>query len=208
MSESGQETEVKFYIQDLEKLEARLRDLGAQLIQPRVLETNIRYDLPDARLRSEGRVLRLRQDTAARLTYKSASRKEQGILSREEIEFTVEDFEKAKRFLEALGYERLAYYEKYRTIYGLHETLIMLDELPYGGFIEIEGENDKSIRRVADQLNLNWETAAGTSYLALFERLCGALKLSFRDVSFANFAGIKVEAVNLDLQAADDKPDS
>jgi adenylate cyclase class 2 len=203
MSDSGQETEVKFYIRDLERLEARLRDLGAQLIQPRVLETNIRYDLPDARLRSEGRVLRLRQDTAARLTYKSASQKEQGILSREEIEFIVEDFEKAKRFLEALGYERLAYYEKYRTTYGLNETLIMLDELPYGGFIEIEGENDKSIRRVADQLNLNWEAAAGTSYLALFERLCDVMRLSFRDVSFANFAGIKVAAADLDVQAAD-----
>lgn len=208
MSDSGQETEIKFYIRDLERLEARLRDLGAQLIQPRVLETNIRYDLPDARLRSEGRVLRLRQDTAARLTYKSASQKEQGILSREEIEFTVEDFEKAKRFLEALGYERLAYYEKYRTTYELNETLIMLDELPYGGFIEIEGENDKSIRRVADQLNLNWEAAAGTSYLALFERLCDIMRLSFRDVSFANFAGIKVAAADLDVQAADDKPDS
>jgi adenylate cyclase class 2 len=89
-----QETEVKFYIQDLDRLKTRLEELGAHLIQERVLETNLRLDLPDASLRAEGRVLRLRQDTAARLTYKGASQKEDGILSREEIEFTVEDLRK------------------------------------------------------------------------------------------------------------------
>ncbi|HSB03475.1 MAG TPA: class IV adenylate cyclase [Anaerolineales bacterium] len=204
MSDRGQEIEVKFYVQDLRRVEARLRGLEAQLVQPRILETNIRFDLPDTSLRSEGRVLRLRQDTAARLTYKSGSKKEQGILSREEIEFVVDDFEKAKQFLEALGYQKLIYYEKYRTTYELNETLIMLDELPYGSFIEIEGENDRSIRAVADQLNLNWEAAVATSYVVLFERVCKAIRLdSCEDLSFANFAKTKVEAADLDVQAAD-----
>ncbi len=203
MSESGQETEVKFYIQDLKAVEAHVRDLGAQLVQPRVLEKNLRFDLPDARLRAEGRVLRLRQDSAARLTYKSASKKEQGLLSREEIEFVVDNFEKAERFLEALGYQKLVYYEKFRTTYRLDETLIMLDELPYGSFMEIEGEDYSSIRAVADRLHLNWETAIATSYLALFERVCSSMSLSCEDVSFANFAGIRVDAAHLGVQAAD-----
>jgi adenylate cyclase class 2 len=198
-----QETEVKFYVRDLNRLKAHLEKLGARPIQERVLETNIRFDLPDARLRAEGRVLRLRQDTAARLTYKGASKKEEGILSREEIEFVVEDFEKAKQFLEALGYQKLVYYEKYRTTYDLHETHIMLDELPYGSFIEIEGETLDSIRLMADQLGLNWETAVGTSYLALFERVRKALKFSFQDLSFANFTGTKVIASHLEVSAAD-----
>jgi adenylate cyclase class 2 len=203
MSDSGQETEVKFYIQDLKRVEARLGDLEALLVQPRTLETNLRFDFPDARLRSEGRVLRLRQDTAARLTYKSASKKEQGILSREEIEFVVEDFEKARRFLEALGYQKLAYYEKYRTTYELNETLIMLDELPYGGFLEIEGRDERSIRFMANRLDLSWEAAVATSYIALFERVRKTRKLSFQDISFANFAGIKIGADDLSVQAAD-----
>ncbi len=203
MSDRGQEIEVKFYIQDLKGVETRLRGLGAQLVQSRTLETNIRFDLPDGRFRSEGRVLRLRQDTEARLTYKGAGKKEQGILSREEIEFVVENFEKAQRFLEALGYQKLTFYEKYRTIYKLDETLIMLDELPYGSFLEIEGENDRSIRAVADRLGLNWETAVGTSYLALFERLRQILQLSFEDLSFANFAGMTVDVKDLSVQAAD-----
>jgi adenylate cyclase, class 2 len=203
MSDSGQETEAKFYVQDLNKIKTHLEKLSARLIQERVLETNIRFDLPDASLRAEGRVLRLRRDTDVRLTYKSASDNDQGVLSREEIEFVVEDFEKAKRFLEALGYQKLVYYEKYRMTYDLNETLVMLDELPYGNFVEIEGKTIESIRTVADQLNLNWDTAIGTSYHALFERARRALHLSFQDISFANFTGIKIEAVDLGVKAAD-----
>jgi len=92
---TSQEIEAKFYVKDSKEIESRIRELDARLIQPRVLETNLRFDLPDSRLRSAGRVLRLRQDTAARLTYKGAGQGEQGIVTRTEIEFTVEDFEKA-----------------------------------------------------------------------------------------------------------------
>lgn len=203
MSDSGQEIEAKFYVQDLNEIKTRLEKLGARPVQERVLETNIRFDLPDASLRAEGRVLRLRRDTDSRLTYKSASKNEQGVLSREEIEFVVEDFEKAKRFLEALGYQKLVYYEKYRTTYELNHTHVMLDELPYGNFVEIEGETIESIRAVADQMNLNWETAIGTSYHALFERAHRALNLSFQDLSFTNFADMNVDADDLGVRAAD-----
>jgi adenylate cyclase class 2 len=198
-----QETEAKFYVQDLERVKSQLEKLGSQLIQGRVLETNIRFDLPGARLRAEGRVLRLRRDTDVRLTYKSASTREQGVLSREEIEFVVEDFDKAKRFLEALGYQKLVYYEKYRTTYEWNKTHIMLDELPYGNFVEVEGETIEAIRLVTDQLNLNWTTAIGTSYNALFDRVQRALNLSFQDLSFANFEGINVQASDLGVYAAD-----
>jgi adenylate cyclase class 2 len=207
MSASGQETEAKFYVRDLSRIKSRLHELGAHLLQKRVLETNIRFDLPGAPLRAEGRVLRLRRDTSTKFTYKSASTNEQGVLSREEIEFEVEDFEKAKRFLEALGYQKLVYYEKYRTTYALQPSdgflHIMLDELPYGNFVEIEGETVDTIRAVAKQLNLSWEAAVATSYNALFERARGALNLSFQDLSFANFADINLDATHLGVYAAD-----
>ena len=203
MSTSGQETEAKFYVRDLSGIKSRLVDMDARLIQERILETNIRFDLPGAPMRAQGRVLRLRRDTSTKFTYKSASTNEQGVLSREEIEFEVEDFEKAKRFLEALGYQKLVYYEKYRTTYELDDALIMLDELPYGNFVEIEGSTVDAIRAIADSLNLNWGTAIGTSYNALFDRARTALNLSLQDLSFAEFADIKVEAAQLGVVAAD-----
>ena len=215
-----QEIEAKFYVRDLERIATRLHELKARLIQPRLLETNLRFDLPDSRLRSEGRVLRLRRDTEARLTYKDSGKNERGALQRTEIEFTVGNFEKAQRFLEALGYQKLFEYEKYRTTYllesgsklpevheqahGLQSCHIMLDELPYGNFVEIEGEPVSAIQRVAEEMALDWSTAIPASYSVLFERVQKTLKLDFSDLTFANFEGIRVAAEHLQVQPADE----
>jgi adenylate cyclase class 2 len=198
-----QEIEAKFYVRDLKKIETCLQDLEARLIQPRVLETNLRFDLPDGGLRSEGRVLRLRQDTEARLTYKGAGRSKKGIVNRTEIEFVVDDFEKAKLFLEALGYQKLLQYDKYRTTYEFEDCHIMLDELPYGNFVEIEGENTTAIHSAANKLGLNMQTAISESYSSLFEKVRRTLGLTFTDLTFANFAGIEVSPKHLQVQSAD-----
>jgi len=210
-----QETEAKFFVRDLERISSRLHSLEALLIQERVLETNIRFDLPDGGLRSEGRVLRLRQDTEARLTYKSGSTNEQGVLSRREIEFVVDDFEKARQFLEALGYQKLFYYEKYRTTYELSQTSevlkdlgglvhVMLDELPYGSFVEIEGENIESIKAIAYKLNLKWDAAIPTSYHMLFERLCAKHpELDRAELSFSALRGRNISVEELSIRAGD-----
>jgi adenylate cyclase class 2 len=203
MSNSGQEIEAKFYVLHLNKMTTRMHDLKARLIQPRVLETNFRFDLPDSKFRSTGRVLRLRRDTKARLTYKGASQNKDGVLDRQEIEFIVEDFEKARQFLEALGYQKSIYYEKYRATYELEHVLIMLDELPFGNFVEVEGETVEQIQAVSARLNLNWNAAIGTSYTALFENVRKVLKLSFQDISFENFDGINVRSDHLDVTVAD-----
>ena len=215
-----QELEAKFYVRDLDRIETRLHELKARLVQPRLLETNLRFDLPDSRLRAEGRVLRLRQDSEARLTYKDSGSNKQGALHRTEIEFTVENFEKAQRFLEALGYQKLFEYEKYRTTYllesgsllpevhaqahGLQSCHIMLDELAYGNFVEIEGEPVAAIQAVADRLGLDWKTSIPASYSALFARVQKTLQLNFSDLTFANFAGVRVSAEQLQVRPADE----
>ena len=215
-----QEVEAKFYVRDLGRIESRVQELGAQLTHPRVLETNIRFDRPDASLRSEHRVLRLRHDTQARLAYKDPSQNEQGVLSRREIEFTVDNFDKAKLFLEALGYQPIFYYEKYRTTYslesdsllsviheqarGLQSCHIMLDELPYGNFVEIEGDALESIRAIADALALKWDTAIGKSYSALFERLRATRQdLDPTQLTFTALHGLNIKAEELSVYAAD-----
>ena len=204
MSDSGQEIEAKFYVRDLERIRKSLDSLGAHVIQPRVLEMNLRFDLPDGSLRKDGRVLRLRRDSEAKLTYKGGGKNNEGILSREEIEFVVEDFEKAQRFLEALGYQKQLYYEKYRTTYEWENTFVMLDEMPFGNFVEIEGEGLESIREVAAKLNLDMGRTIPTSYTALFERARTTLNFSFQDLSFANFATIHVDPFHLQVSPGDE----
>ncbi len=198
-----QEIEAKFYVKDLKQIEARLHDLKARLKQPRIHETNIRFDTPNQDLHREQRVLRLRQDDKVRMTYKDASKNEQGVLNRTEIEFVVEDFEKAKRLLEALGYEKSLFYEKYRTTYELDNTYVMLDELPMGSFIEIEGESIDSIREIGRKLGIKWDTAISTSYSALFERVRKVKAAQIKDLSFENFEGMEVTKDELGVQPAD-----
>lgn len=199
---NGQEIEAKFYINNLSKIEARLQFLKARLIQTRVHEKNLRFDTPGQSLRKEGRVLRLRQDDAARMTYKGPGEKSEGILSRTEIEFVVGDFEKAKQFLESLGYKPVILYEKYRTIYELDNAHIMLDELPYGDFMEIEGDDSTSIRAMAEKLRIKWEPVA-MSYLGLFERVCEPRKLDPSRLTFAAFSESKPSREELGVFAAD-----
>jgi len=201
---NGQETEAKFYIRDLRKIELRLQELKAQLIQPRIHETNLRFDNANSDLRRSYRVLRLRQDEKARFTFKGPSvEKEGGVLSRQEIEFVVEDFESAKQFLEALGYEAVVFYEKFRATYELNDTHIMLDELPYGEFIEIEGESVEAIHNIANLLGLNWDAMIKAGYHALFERVTGKYDLESSQLSFAALKEVKITTKDLGIEAAD-----
>ena len=181
---NGQEIEAKFHVRNLRKIELRLLELKAQLIQPRVHEINLRFDRPDGELRNSFRVLRLRQDDIARFTFKGPSvEKEGGILSRQEIEFEVGDFDTAKQFLEAIGFQVVVFYEKFRTTYELNDTHIMLDELPYGSFIEIEGGNVETIHSIANLLSLNWEAMVKAGYHALFERVADKYGLDVSKLS-------------------------
>jgi adenylate cyclase, class 2 len=204
MSKNNQETEAKFYVARLDRMIARLDQLKAHLVQPRILETNLRFDLPDGSLTSTGRVLRLRRDTQARLTYKGAGQNKSGILDRQEIEFIVEDDRKARQFLEALGYQKSMSYEKYRTTYELEDAQVMLDELPYGTFLEIEGETVEQIQGISAKLHLNWDAAIPSSYTALFESLRRRMGFSFQDLSFENFADLRVTSADLIVQPADE----
>jgi len=192
MASSNQELEVKFYIPAISILQARLEALGAQLVQPRVHEVNLRFDTPSGELTSSYRVLRLRQDTAAHLTYKGPGVEQDGVRLRQELEFTVGDFAAARHVLEALGYVVSVMYEKYRASYLLKGVTVTLDEMPYGNFIEIEGPDGASIHQTAEALGLDWERRILDSYLMLFDRLRMRLSLAFHDLSFANFEGIKV----------------
>ena len=200
---NDRETEVKFYVQNLKKIEMRLLELKAHLIQPRVLEINYRYDRPDGSLRADGCVLRLRNDINACLTFKGPSILVDGIFSRQELEFTVSDFETAKKFLEALGYVQILIYEKNRAIYDLNDCHIMLDELPYGDFVEIEGSDASSIRKVALQVGLDFESAVGAGYVKIFENYNSKYGLPHSDLTFDALRGKKPSPEELNVRAAD-----
>lgn len=203
MSGTGQEIEVKFYLSRPEGLQGRLEALGAQLAHPRVHEINLRFDTPTHELLRSGRLLRLRQDTEAHITYKGPGRLEGGARLRQELEFIASDFDMARAVIEALGYELMMMYEKQRTTYALGEVLVTLDELPYGNFAEIEGPDGESIQQAAFRLGLNWEHRILESYTVLFEFARNSLGFTFRDLIFGNFANLTISPDALGVSPAD-----
>lgn len=201
---SGQETEVKFFVQDLKRVEMRLQELEAHLIQPRVHEVNLRFDNEAGELRKNFKVLRLRQDIEAKFTFKGPSEERAGgVLSRKEIEFSVGNFEAAKEFLELLGFVPVVFYEKYRTTYEFLGVHIMLDELPYGTFVEIEGEDIETLQKAANLLGLNWNAMVRAGYHALFERITEKYNLEYGQLSFEALKSITATAEDFGITYSD-----
>lgn len=198
MKSENVEIEAKFYVGDLDPLHEILHSSGAQQARERTFERNWRFDTPSRKLSASGEVLRIRKDHRVRLTYK---RPITGTLERVEIEIEVDDSEKTKMFLEAMGFEVFFIYEKYRETFLLGDAEVVLDEVPYGCFVEIEGPSVKAVRETASKLNLTWEHRLASTYLGLFERLRKSLNLPFSNATFEAFSQVeKVLPQDLDLQ--------
>ncbi|MCK6585915.1 MAG: class IV adenylate cyclase [Anaerolineales bacterium] len=199
---NGQETEVKFYVQDLKRIEMRLLELGAHLIQSRIHEMNYRFDDSKGGLRKAGRVLRLRKE--AKFTFKGPGEEGAGgVLSRREIEFTVSSFDAAREFLESLGFTPILFYEKYRATYELKGVHIMLDELPYGYFVEIEGEDFTTLHEIAGLLGLNWDALVRAGYHALFERAAEKYNIDPGRLSFEALKNVHIAGEDMSIIPAD-----
>jgi adenylate cyclase class 2 len=206
MNKSGREIEAKFHVQDLQAIRQRLLHLGAQQLQTRHLERNWNFDTPDRRLQKGRQVLRLRVDGCVILTYK---KQRQVFEERTEIELVLDNPEAARHLLEGLGFEMVLVYEKQREVFEFKGLKVMLDELPFGDFVEIEGPALESLVEAAIKLNLVWEQRASSSYLSLFEELRERLKLPFREATFANFERLPPEVrEKIEWVEADSKMDT
>ena len=104
------------------------------------MESNWVFDRRDAapseRLRTRRELLRLRTDGGgSRLTFKSAPEIRGGVKERAEHEFAVDDPAAARVFLESLGFEVTARYEKVRERWLLLGCEVALDRTPIGDFV-------------------------------------------------------------------------
>lgn len=202
------EREIKLYLQDLAALDNRLRICGADLTRQRLLERNLRLDTEDHSLEKTGRLLRIRQDDRVRITYKADAQVQDGVITRTELEYIADDFAISRKLFEALGYQVVVVYEKFRREYRLGDVKVMLDELPFGDFIEIEAPSTILIDGAAQMLGLDRSRGIETNYLGLLEIVKHNLGLSFRDLTFENFKPLVVSAADLNVQPADAKGDS
>ena len=198
-----QEIEVKFLLKDLTALIQKIDQLNLSCTHKRVHEFNLRYDQPDGRLVAKKQALRLRQDTQALLTFKGPGVLDEGVLLRKEIEVSVSDFDTARRLLEALGYQVIMMYEKYRANYLMDGVVLSVDETPFGLFIELEGESPAQVKSAASLLGLDWRQRINLSYSALLDQYNKNTGNVFRDLTFEAFEGLKVTSADLGQNYAD-----
>jgi adenylate cyclase, class 2 len=197
------EIEVKFYLKSPDIFCDRLNKIGAILTRARCHEINLLFDDNAGSLNVNKQILRLRKDSQVLLTYKGKGEVKDDVLSRREIEVIVSDFEATRELLEMLGYQPHMTYEKYRTAYDLFGCEIVLDELPYGWFCEIEGQKPRLIQTAAKKIGLYWDARIIKSYRMLFDDFKQNKGMIINDLTFANFKGIQVIPEDLGVKPAD-----
>ncbi|MBE2222342.1 MAG: class IV adenylate cyclase [Anaerolineae bacterium] len=197
-AEKQLEVEVKFLVADLSAFRDRLLAAGGTLQKARVFERNVRFDTPGNDLLKKGELLRLRQDTAVRITYKGevAETVTSEAKVREELEVGVTDFDTTALIFERLGFAPVQVYEKYRETFVLDGIEIVLDEMPYGNFVELEGE-EVAIKMAATDLGLAWSKRVNNNYLGLMADLKRFHQLDFDDLTFANFEGRNIAIADM-----------
>jgi adenylate cyclase class 2 len=150
-----------------ERLIRRLRECSAMAVGEDV-EENTLYAGGNLHLGKQ--TLRLRRiGGRAILTYKERFASTSAIKHQREDETGVEDAQALASILEALGYQPVLIYEKRRVTWRLKGAEVVIDELPFGLFAEIEGE-ENAIFEVEEQLGLADVEAEMATYSELTRR--------------------------------------
>jgi adenylate cyclase class 2 len=164
-----QEIEVKFSLRDRADLLRRLHEIGAQRLYPETFEDNIVLDRR-GELRTRGSLLRIRKFGKYSIaTYKGPMSIEGGVKSREEVQTGIESFELAIQLFDALGFKPVFRYQKFREVWRLRESEVVLDRTPIGDYFEIEGPID-TIRTIAAELGMNMDQAIRQTYADLYRQ--------------------------------------
>jgi adenylate cyclase class 2 len=147
------ETEKKYHLSPkrLEEITQKLAELGATF-EKEVFEVN--YQHRGGEMDERGATLRLRKiGDFTVLTYKEKIKTANGAKQKIEYETTVSDVDAMEKIIEHLGYRLTAVYEKRRKYWHFDEVEIVLDELPFGLYMEIEGTVE-AIEKVEKMMGL------------------------------------------------------
>lgn len=149
------EIELKFKIKDRRLIEEKLKN-NFNFVQ-KAFEVTEMYDNAqkdlfkiDARLRVREIIVLSDKKRFCELTYKKPLSRE-AIKIEEEIKVVVDKYKELTVLLKRLGFVKVSSYERVRSTYHSGETEIVIDEFPFGDYLEIEG-TEEAIKELAQQL--------------------------------------------------------
>ncbi len=182
------ETEVRFLEINETELKKRLAELNATDLGEDLLREIIFYDASGSWQKDQNKMVRLRATRdSTYLSYKhSFADHAQGTT---EIELIVNDFEKARAFLQAVGLTEYRQQEKRRHSFRLGEVSIDIDEWPkIPAYVELEGENEPALKEAAKQLSLEWSTANSSNAAWVIENV---YHIPVRQLKFFTFSKVE-----------------
>ena len=173
-------TEFEATFTDINKdnLRKRLKDIGADLVTKERLMRRWTLDFEHpkedyhrwARVRDEG------DQVTTTFKQHAIDKSKVGIERQKEIEVVVDDFEAATKLLEAVGCERDMYQESKREEWQKDGVEIVIDTWPHlEPFVEIEDSSESAVKKIAQELNFDWDNALFSATGALYKQKYGAL---------------------------------
>ena len=184
MANNSIEVEIKFKIPDLSILEEKIKTVGGRELHRNSFQKTIRMDTVEESLQKKGIFLRVRGGEKKTMTVKSRlPNADKNFKEREELEIEISDTELAEKMLFTLGFTEKWIMEKYRTEYELAGTTLALDHLPFGDYLEIEGDKS-SIENVVQMLGLEKQKRIICTYWHLFDEYRKVNNLTGEDIVF------------------------
>lgn len=141
-------------------LRSELELCGAEFIG-REFEENTIYS--SDHLRETGSIVRIRKtDSRSILTFKRRIDNQFDVKQQIEHETEISDVAAAEAIIGELGLKPILVYEKYRDTWKFRSVELVIDELPFGDFMEIEGSitsiKEAEILLGIDELETEHET--------------------------------------------------
>ena len=145
------EYEIRVLEINKEEIVNKLKKLGA-IMKGNFKQKRYVYDLKPA---ENGKWIRLRTNgKVTTLTYKDIV--SNTIDGTKEVEFEVEDFDKANEFLEKIGFINRSYQENERIQFILNNVEIDIDSWPMiPNYMEIEGKSEEEVLNMKRVLNID-----------------------------------------------------
>ncbi len=156
---NNREIEVRFLEIDYPVLVVKLCEGGAEDLGEDFFEEIIFYDKELVWMYGEKKIVRLRKTKQGiLLTFKGKLGGSD--IESHEIEFGVDNIQKAKDFLEELGLVAFRQQEKKRHTFKLGEVMVDIDTWPsVPKYVELEGPSEESLKKAAGVLGFDWKDA-------------------------------------------------
>ena len=164
------EKQVKYKINNFDYISKRLIEIEAIFIGG-FMEKTIRYDNDDLKCSNNGIFIRTKSGMKNVLTLKEIPTDSSNTsFERITTEVEVDNINKIGYILEKIGLTKKFIMEKYRLFFKCDNVDILIDELPFGIYLEIKGE-DNEINRITKMLNIDETDLIKMTYWDIYDKI-------------------------------------